>query len=100
MDQRAGPGQGSWVGPGEQDTEELGGLHHSWQEAGSTELLFAGRKSLGNSCGLVVRNGNIPSMKRFGNWHLLRSNFKWSPSMSQIDSMQRSNGPPWFPILF
>lgn len=24
MDQRAGPGQGSWVGPGEQDTEELG----------------------------------------------------------------------------
>ena len=68
--------RGLWVGPGEQDTEELGRLHHSWQEAGSTELLFAGRKSLGNSCGLVVWNGNIPSMKRFGNWHLLRSDFK------------------------
>lgn len=44
-DPRAAPGQGSRVGPGQQDTEELGRLHHSWQEAVSTELLFAGRKS-------------------------------------------------------
>lgn len=55
VDRIAGPGQGSWVGPGEQDTEELGRLHHSWQEAGSTELLFAGRvwgTAVGLLCGM------------------------------------------------
>lgn len=57
-------------------------------------------RGVGNGHGLAVWNGNIPRMKRFCNWHHLRSDVKWSHSMSQIDSMQKNNKPPQFPILF
>lgn len=80
-----------------QGHKTLGGLADcitSGKRLGSTELLFAWRNSLGNSHGLVVWNGDIPGKKRFLNWHHLRSDFKWSHSVSQIDYMQRSNKPP------
>lgn len=94
MDQRADCGQGHGRGLGKRTLGNSADCVISGRRLGSTELLFACRNSLGNSRGLVVWNGNKPRMKRFLNWHHLRSDFKWSHSMSQIDYMQRSNKPP------